>query len=195
MRARTDRDFSRYKRSTVLRRLARRMQLNYVEDLPSYLERLRERPDEVRALADDLLITVTHFFRDAEVFEKLAKDVIPVLCSAGKGTEATVRVWSVGCATGEEAYSLAMLLAEEAGRHEAPPQIQVFASDLHSGSLGKAREGLYPGDIATDVGAHRLKRFFQKENGGYRIHKEIRDLVSIHSAQSVERPHPFRAST
>jgi two-component system CheB/CheR fusion protein len=176
LRARTDRDFSRYKRSTILRRIARRMQLNYLEDLQAYLDRLREQPDEVRALADDFLITVTNFFRDPEVFEKLEKDLIPRLF-ADKGANDTVRVWSVGCATGEEAYTLAMLLVEEAGRRDTPPRIQIFASDLHKRSLEKAREGFYPGDIATDVGTERLKRFFRKEGGGFRINKELRDLV------------------
>lgn len=176
LRARTDRDFSRYKRSTVLRRIARRMQLNYTEDLPSYLEKLRERPEEVRALADDLLITVTSFFRDPEVFERLEKEDIPRLF-AKKNDDGTIRVWSVGCATGEEAYSFAMMLEEEASRHPSPPQIQVFASVLHARSLERAREGFYPGDIETDVSAERLKRFFHKENGGYRIRKEIRDLI------------------
>lgn len=176
LRARTDRDFSRYKRSTVLRRVARRMQMNYIEELPGYLERLRERPEEVTALADDLLITVTHFFRDPDVFQKLEKTEIPRMF-AKKGSSECLRAWSVGCATREEAYSLAMLLVEQAGRLENPPQLQIFASDLHRRSLEKAREGLYPGDIETDVNAERLKRFFQKENGGYRIRKELRDLV------------------
>ena len=176
LRARTDRDFSRYKVSTILRRISRRMQLNYLEDLQSYLEKLREQPDEVKALADDLLITVTSFFRDAEVFEELGRQVIPRLFE-NRTSEDSVRVWSVGCATGEEAYSLAMLLVEEALRHEMPPQIQVFASDLHRRSLEKAREGFYPGDIETDVSPARLRRFFRKENGGYRIQKEIRELV------------------
>src|SRR5215831_16896245 len=108
LRARTDRDFSRYKRSTVLRRVARRMQLNYLEDLSAYLDKLRERPEEVRALADDLLITVTHFFRDPEVFEKLETDIVPRLFEK-KGPADVIRVWSVGCATGEEAYSIAMI--------------------------------------------------------------------------------------
>ncbi|HEY3455074.1 MAG TPA: chemotaxis protein CheB [Bryobacteraceae bacterium] len=176
LRARTDRDFSRYKRSTILRRIARRMQLNYLEDLKGYLDRLREQPEEARALADDFLITVTNFFRDPEVFEKLEQEVIPRLFE-GKGAKDVVRVWSVGCATGEEAYTLAMLLVEAAERREAPQQIQIFASDLHSRSLERAREGFYPGDIETDVSSERLKRFFRKEAGGYRVQKELRDLV------------------
>jgi two-component system CheB/CheR fusion protein len=176
LRARTGRDFSRYKRSTILRRIARRMQLCCLEDLNSYLDKMREQPEEARALADDLLITVTSFFRDPEVTEKLEKVVVPRLFD-GKGPQDSVRVWSVGCATGEEAYTLAILLAEQAGRRESRPQVQIFASDLHKVSLDKARDGFYPGDIQTDVGEDRLKRFFHQENGGYRISKTIREMV------------------
>lgn len=176
LKTRTERDFSRYKPATILRRIARRMQLSYLEDFNHYVERLRENPEEARALADDLLITVTSFFRDPEVFKKLEQDVVPKLFE-GKGPKDILRLWSVGCATGEEAYSLAMLLIEEAGRREAPPQMQVFASDLHKRSLDSARDGIYPGDIEADVNSERLKRFFQKENGGYRVSKQVRDLV------------------
>lgn len=176
LKARTERDFSRYKTATILRRISRRMQLNYIENFELYLDKLRESPEETRALADDLLITVTSFFRDQDVFQKLEKEIVPHLFE-GKGPEDTLRIWSVGCATGEEAYSVAMLLLEEAGRRNAPPRIQIFASDLHKRSLEGAREGLYPGDIETDVSAERLKRFFHKENGGYRIAKEVRDTV------------------
>ncbi len=176
IRARTDRDFSRYKRSTVMRRIARRMQLNYIEDLPRYLERLREDAAEVRALADDLLITVTSFFRDPEVWEKLETDVIPKLFDNKSATE-PVRVWCVGCATGEEAYTIAMLLLEEASRRPVKPQIQLFASDLHRGAIDKAREGFYPGDIETDVAPERLRRFFEAEGGGFHVRKEVRDMV------------------
>lgn len=174
--SRTERDFTRYKRSTIMRRIARRMQLNYIEDLSDYLDRLREHPEEVRALADDLLITVTSFFRDPDVWTKLEREIIPRLFE-GKGPKDAVRVWSVGCATGEEAYTIAMLLLEESARHESRPQIQIFASDLHPKSIAKAREGFYPGDIETDVSSERLARFFQRENGGYRVRKDIRDLV------------------
>lgn len=176
LRVRTDRDFTRYKRSTILRRVAKRMQLNYVESLADYIELLRHRPEEVRLLADDLLITVTHFFRDSPVFERLEKVELPLLFNRARPSE-QIRVWSVGCATGEEAYSLAMLLVEEAARHEDPPRIQVFASDLHSKSLETAREGFYHGDIETEVSPERLKRFFLSQNGGFRVRKELRDLV------------------
>ncbi len=176
LRARTDRDFSRYKQSTVLRRIARRMQLNYIEALPQYVEKLRDQPDEARSLADDFLITVTSFFRDGEVFERIRTEIIPRIFDKKRQGDA-IRVWSVGCATGEEAYSLAILMLEEAERREAPPNLQIFASDLHRHSLERAREGFYPGDIEADVTPDRLRRFFQKENGGYRIQKAVRDLV------------------
>ncbi len=172
----TGRDFSRYKRSTILRRIARRMQLHQVEEIERYLDVLRESTDEVRALADDLLINVTSFFRDPDVFERLAADIVPDLLE-GRGPDESVRVWSVGCATGEEAYSLAILLLEEAARRESPPTLQVFASDLHEHSLARARDGFYPGDIATDVSPERLQRFFTKEDGGYRIRKTVREMV------------------
>jgi two-component system, chemotaxis family, CheB/CheR fusion protein len=176
LRARTGRDFSRYKRSTIIRRIERRMQIHQIEELEAYLELLREEPDEVRTLADDLLITVTSFFRDTKIFGKLEREVIFELFEH-KQAEDEIRVWSVGCATGEEAYSLAMLLLEEAGRRDVAPRIQVFASDLHEQSLKKAREGFFPGDIEADVSPERLQRFFIKENGGYRIRKELREMV------------------
>jgi two-component system CheB/CheR fusion protein len=150
VRLRTGHDFSRYKRSTIERRVERRMQLRGVEQPAEYLAVLRDSPHEAAALAEDLLINVTSFFRDRAVFEYLEREVIPSLFE-GKGTTSRVRIWSVGCATGEEAYSLAMLLVEEASRRERPPQIQVVASDLHVRSIRYAREGLYPEAIAADV--------------------------------------------
>jgi two-component system CheB/CheR fusion protein len=189
LRTRTDRDFSRYKTSTVLRRIARRMQLNHIEEMRAYAQVLQDRLEEARALADDLLITVTHFFRDHEVFEKLEKEIIPGLFE-GKRQQDAVRIWSVGCATGEEAYSLAILLKEAAGKFETPPQIQVFASDLHARSLVIAREGFYSGDIETDVNPERIKRFFQAEDGGFRLRKELRDLV-VFAPHNILSDPPF----
>ncbi|EWH02641.1 chemotaxis protein CheB [Halomonas sp. BC04] len=176
IRARTGRDFSRYKRSTIMRRIQRRMQLNHVEELGRYLELLRDQPQEARALAEEILITVTNFFRDREVFETLENDVIPQLFK-NKGPDESIRLWSVGCATGEEAYSLAILLLESAAHLDNPPRLQVFASDLHEPSLRVAREGLYSGDIEIDVSAERARRFFIKEESGFRVRKEVRELV------------------
>src|SRR4051812_42847505 len=176
LRARTGRDFNHYKRSTIARRIQRRMQLCRIEDFSDYVSYLREAPEEVVTLADDLLITVTNFFRDPDAFDVLQRRVIPQLFDSKKA-DTPIRIWSVGCATGEEAYSLAILLLEEAFRREVPAGVQVFASDLHHRSLEKAREGFYPGDIEADVSPERLKRFFHKEDGGYRIRKEVRELV------------------
>ncbi|MBZ0328921.1 PAS domain-containing protein [Halomonas sp. ANAO-440] len=189
IRARTGRDFSRYKHSTVMRRIRRRMQLNHVEELGPYLELLREQPDEVRALADEFLINVTNFFRDREVFEGLENDVIPKLFE-GKGPEDQIRVWTVGCATGEEAYSLAILLMEQAARVDNPPGLQVFASDLHEPSLRMGREGLYSGDIQIDVSDERIRRFFTLEDGGFRVRKDVRELVVFASHNLMGDP-PF----
>ena len=175
LRASTGRDFSRYKRSTIIRRIQRRMQMHNVEELSDYVALLSDEPDEISALSDDFLINVTNFFRDPEVFQTLETKVIPQLFM--RKPDESVRVWSVGCATGEEAYSLAILLLEQAALHEAPPQIQVFASDLDERSLEKARAGLYSGDIETHVSPERLKKFFHKENSGYRIRQEVRDIV------------------
>jgi two-component system, chemotaxis family, CheB/CheR fusion protein len=177
VRARTGRDFARYKRATIMRRIQRRMQLRYVEELDRYLRLLRETPEEVRALSDDLLINVTSFFRDPAVFEQLQAHVIPRLFD-GRGPDDEIRAWCIGCATGEEVYSVAMLMTEETRqRGGLAPRIQLFASDLHERSLEMAREGFYPGDIATEVSRERLNRYFIEEKGGYRIRKELRELV------------------
>ncbi len=178
VRAVTGREFDRYKPTTILRRIARRMQLRLIEDPEAYLKALRSDPDEVRALADDFLVTVTSFFRDPKVFERLSESVVPQILARKAGND-PVRVWTVGCATGEEAYSLAILFLEESARHEAPPPIQIFASDLHDHSLKQAREGFYLGDIRADVTPERLRRHFLEEDGGYRIRKEVRERVTF----------------
>ena len=168
VRSRTGHDFTRYKRPTMLRRIQRRMQLHQIETLSDYLALIRRSSDEAKHLFDDLLITVTEFFRDPQVFEYLQTQIVPQLFE-GKSDQDRLRVWSVGCSTGEEAYSLAMLLLEEAGRRDDPPQVQIFASDMHEASLTRAREGVYPASIASDVSPERLDRFFIKENGSFRV--------------------------
>jgi two-component system, chemotaxis family, CheB/CheR fusion protein len=176
LRVRTGHDFAKYKRSTVLRRLARRMQVTRVETYQQYYDVLRANAEEAQALLGDLLISVTTFFRDSESFAVLAKDVLPRLFD-GKDVADTIRVWVSGCATGEEAYSVAMLLQEEAARHEHRPQIQVFASDLDARALITAREGRYPAAIESDVTDERLRRHFVREVDGYRVRQELRDIV------------------
>ena len=189
VRARTGHDFSQYKRTTILRRIGRRMQLNECASLEAYVEQLRSDAKEVTGLFDDLLITVTQFFRDEEVFRRLGEDTVAGLFE-GHGPDRPLRVWSVGCSTGEEAYSLAMLLLEEAGRREVYPQIQVFASDLHEHSLGRAREGVYPGSIASDVSPERLRRFFVQDDGSFRVRKDVRELVVFANHNLLKDP-PF----
>ncbi len=172
----TNRDFSCYKLSTLMRRIQRRMQIYQLEQLEKYIELLRKNQEEVKALSDDFLINVTSFFRDAQIFEFLEKNILPNLIKS-KNADEQIRVWSVGCATGEEAYSLAILLNEAIAREEISPSVQIFASDLHEASLKKAREGFFPGDIKAEVNDERLARFFMKEDGGYRIRKELREQV------------------
>jgi len=189
LRARLGQDFSGYKRATLLRRIARRMHVAQTARMEDYLAYLRDRPDEVGALFNDLLISVTSFFRDPAAFAALASDVIPLLFDA-PGRDRAIRIWAPACATGEEAYSLAILLLEEAARREAPPDIQIFATDLDERALAVAREGRYPPAIATDVSEDRLRRFFVREGDQYRIGREVRDRV-VFAAHSLLKDPPF----
>jgi two-component system CheB/CheR fusion protein len=176
--ARTGHDFTQYKRSTILRRVERRMQLNGFMTIEAYLAYLRGNPNEVQAMFNDILIGVTNFFRDRDSWNALEKLVMPAFFKTnGTGREEGIRVWSIGCATGEEAYGLAILFFEEAARREVRPQIQVFASDLDERSIGHAREGVYPAAIEADVSPERLERFFTREGEYYRVKRELRDAV------------------
>jgi two-component system CheB/CheR fusion protein len=187
--ARTGHDFSQYKRSTVFRRIQRRMQINGLSTLEAYLDYLRQNATEATAMFNDVLIGVTSFFRDRASWEQLANDVIPLLFQ-GKETGDLVRAWTVGCATGEEAYTLAILLFESAEKLEIRLQIQVFASDLDENSIKQAREGLYPAAIEADVSLERLERFFTREGDYYRVRQEVRDAV-LFTNHSVLRDAPF----
>jgi len=188
LRARTGHDFSNYKRATVMRRVLRRMQVCRVTDMTKYATLVKETPGEAQELFGDLLISVTHFFRDEACFDALAKRVIgPLFDEAG---DEGIRVWSVGCATGEEAYSLAIVMLEEAERRSVRVPIQIFASDLDEGALATAREGRYPRSIEADVSEARLKRFFIDEGTHYRIRKEVRELL-LFPYHSVLKDPPF----
>jgi len=188
LRTRTGRDFSYYKRATILRRIARRMQVNGVDDLPGYLTQLRTHPGEAGALLQDLLISVTNFFRDHDACDALALH-IPALFR-NKGPNACVRAWVPGCASGEEAYSIAMLLAEHARTLDAPPALQVFATDLDEEAIATARTGAYPFTIATDVSDERLRRFFIMDHRGYRVRQELRETV-LFACHDLLRDSPF----
>ena len=189
LRARTGHDFSGYKRTTILRRLDRRLRFTGIQTLPDYVRLLRESEDEARALFQDLLISVSSFFRDEPVFAELEAAVIPKLFE-GKGAGDAVRVWVAGCATGEEAYSVAILLCEHAATLAVPPRLQIFATDIDKHACSVAREGLYPETVASDVSAPRLERFFDQENGGYRVKKAVREVVLFATHDLLQDP-PF----
>ena len=184
LRLRTGQDFTNYKRATVLRRIERRMAVRGVARLPEYVEILRERNDEAHALLRELLISVTNFFRDANVWEKVDREVIPKIVASKKADD-HLRVWVAGCATGEEAYTMAMLLAER-----AVPNVQIFATDLDEHAVARARNGWYSETEVADVSPERLRRFFLKEQDGYRVRREVRELVLFAHHNVIKDP-PF----
>ena len=189
LRSRTRHDFRHYKRPTVLRRLERRMQVTGMPDLPAYRDHLVSNEEETHALLQDMLISVTNFFRDREAFEALERDVLPRLQSQ-LDPEQGLRVWVIGCASGEEAYSVAMLLQElrESDPRAAP--FQVFASDIDENALATARAGLYPGSIVTDVQPMRIRKYFTREDNHFRIAKSLRERV-LFADHNVLRDPPF----
>ncbi len=186
--ARTNHDFSSYKRATVLRRVGRRMQVNGTKTLAKYLSYLRVHPGETGALLQDLLISVTNFFRDKEAFAAL-EVMIPELFR-NKTASDQVRVWIPACATGEEAYSLAILLCEHAEKMTHPPSIQIFATDLDQAAIDVARDGRYSQTIAADLTDERLRRFFTTESGGYRVKRLVRESV-LFALHDLLKDSPF----
>ena len=189
LRSHTGHDFSHYKRITVLRRIARRLQVNQLHQLTAYRDFMRTDPAEAQALLKDLLISVTNFFRDRNAFEALEREVLDEIFHA-KTAGDQVRVWVAGCATGEEAYSVAILLLEYAERLPSPPSIQIFATDIDEAAIQTAREGCYTETIEADVSQTRLRRFFTKANGGYQIKKEVRERVLFAVHNLIKDP-PF----
>ncbi len=182
-------DFSYYKTGTIRRRINRRMFLRKVDGIDAYLRVLRKHPEEVESLFNDLLINVTGFFRDPEAFEVLRKAALPNLAK-NKGPGSPVRIWVPGCSTGEEAYSLAIVLLEFFGEAANSVPIQIFATDVSESVIQKARAGTYPESIAMDVPADRLRRFFQKVEAGYQINKTIRDMC-VFAKQDIAKDPPF----
>jgi len=182
-------DFARYKRTTLVRRIQRRMHMLRLGPATEYLSLLDKDPKEIEQLFKDLLISVTEFFRDREAFDVLARRVIPKIFQQPNQNGA-IRIWVPGCATGQEAYSLAILLREHLGRANAQHPVQIFATDLDSDALETARAGYYGEDIAEQVSRERLNRFFRQENGGYRVIKEVREMC-IFSMHNVITDPPF----
>jgi two-component system CheB/CheR fusion protein len=191
LRAQTGHDFSQYKPSTIDRRIERRMAVHQIETIDKYVKYLQQTPEEVNALFRDLLIGVTSFFRDTDAFQALEEQVIPKLFSS-KPADGIIRVWSTGCATGEEAYSIAILLAEHQEALKRRFKVQVFATDIDNQAIATARSGIYPASISADISPERLARFFSAEphEGVYRIHKGIRDML-VFSEQNVIKDPPF----
>ena len=190
LRGKTGHDFSQYKQNTVDRRVERRMAVQQIDRLDGYVRYLEETPAEVEALFRDLLIGVTNFFRDPEAFDALEQRVIPQIF-AEKAPGTAIRVWVAGCSTGEEAYSIAILLRERMEALRQSFKLQVFATDIDDRAIDVARAGIYPASIGSEVSPERLARFFSQEDGStYRIHKLIRDLL-VFSEQDVIKDPPF----
>jgi two-component system CheB/CheR fusion protein len=189
LRDRVGHDFSSYKQSTIIRRIERRMSIQQIPQSDKYLRFVRANPEELDALFRDFLIGVTSFFRDPEAFEYIKGQVVPKLLDHLKPQQ-SLRVWVPGCSTGEEVYSLVIILKEclaEAGKDLV---LQVFGTDIDEVAVDKAREGLFPASIAAEVSPQRLQRFFNEEQGAYRVKKELRDPV-VFSVQDVTKDPPF----
>jgi two-component system CheB/CheR fusion protein len=185
----TGSDFHSYKKSMVWRRIQRRMGLNQITDVSDYGRLLREKPDEVVRLLKDMIVGVTNFFRDPEAFDELRIKVISPLVQE-RNSDDPLRVWAVGCSTGEEAYSIGVLIREEMSRKQKNFPVQIFASDIDPEALKCAREGTYPESIAADVSEERLKQFFTKKDHSYQINKEIRESVTFAAHNLIADP-PF----
>jgi two-component system CheB/CheR fusion protein len=181
-------DFKQYKTPTVKRRLLRRMALLRLTDLDTYLRYLTDTPSEAKALSQDLLIHVTRFFRDPDSFEAMSTHVFSELLRDKK--DDPIRIWVPGCATGEEAYSIGIVLIESLGDRVTERRIQIFATDVSEAAIDQARAGSYPMSIASDVTAERLKRFFTKSDGGYRVVKPLRDMC-VFARHDLTRDPPF----
>jgi two-component system CheB/CheR fusion protein len=184
-----DIDFSHYKPATVLRRTERRLLLSGAATLDDYARRLASDADELNALYKDLLIGVTRFFRDREAFESLQNNILPQLVEQLNPDE-ELRVWVPGCATGEEAYSLAILLLEEAARQGRPANIKIFATDVHRASLEMAAAGIYPEASLSEVNPERLQHYFLRKGEGYQVSNELRKLV-VFAQHNVVKDAPF----
>ncbi|MDE2092837.1 MAG: PAS domain-containing protein [Burkholderiales bacterium] len=189
LRSATGHDFSQYKKSTIGRRIERRMAQHDIEDAQVYARHLKEHPAELQTLFRELLINVTSFFRDPLAFVALKHEILPALL-AGKPDGHVLRVWVAGGASGEEAYSIAMLLRELMDETRTEFKVQMYSTDIDDQSIATARAGMYPPNVAQDISPERLRRFFVKEEGGYRVRKEIREMV-VFAVQSVIKDPPF----
>lgn len=190
VRTATGSDFSCYKNSTIVRRIARRVAMHNLSDSQSYLDQLRDQPQEVDALSKDLLISVTHFFRDKEAFASLRDKVVAQLVKHS-GQNELIKIWVVGCSNGKEAYSVGILLLEELERQQRSDlSVQIFATDLEEGNIATARQGIYSEEITEEMSKERLERFFVRSNQHYHVTKELRELV-IFAPHNLTTDSPF----
>jgi two-component system CheB/CheR fusion protein len=189
LRSITGHDFSLYKQSTIHRRIERRMFQHSIDDIDVYVRFLKENPAEVHTLFRELLINVTSFFRDPEAFTVLKTEVLPYLCK-DKIEDSSFRVWVAGCSTGEEAYSIAILLREFMDETRREFRVQIYSTDLDDEVINIARAGVYADNIAQDITPERLRRFFIKDDTGYRVKKELREMV-VFAIQNVIKDPPF----
>jgi two-component system CheB/CheR fusion protein len=191
LRSRTGQDFSLYKKTTLYRRIERRMGIHQLDRIADYVRLLQNNPQEVEILFKELLIGVTSFFRDPQEWELLGGEGWPALLTA-LPEGGSIRAWSAGCSSGEEAYSLAISFQEALERQKPAHRctLQVFATDLDQDAIDRARHGIYPANIAADVSAERLKRFFVREENGYRVGREIREMVTFATQNLILDP-PF----
>jgi two-component system CheB/CheR fusion protein len=185
----TGHDFSSYKRNTIIRRVERRMNLMQIEELSAYIKKLQEDRGEVNVLFKDLLIGVTSFFREPEAWEVLKNEALPEYLAERADGE-NLRIWVAGCASGEEAYTMAITISEYLEKHNQHYEVQIFATDLDPDSIEKAREGVYPAGIASDVSKKRLDRYFVKDGDFFRVKREIREML-VFAEQNVIKDPPF----
>ncbi|MEP6894607.1 MAG: chemotaxis protein CheB [Chloroflexota bacterium] len=192
LRSHTGHDFSLYKKTTLNRRIERRMGLHQISKIASYVRYLQENPQEVDLLFRELLIGVTNFFRDSEAWGQIQAEVLPALLADRTSSQQALRVWVAACSTGEEAYSLAILFKEtlEELKPARNMTLQIFATDLDKQAIERAREGIYPANIAADVSAKRLDRYFVKVERGYQVAKAIREMI-IFAPQNIIMDPPF----
>ena len=189
LRARSNHDFSLYKQNTICRRIERRMNVHQLDDINDYVRFLQESDKEAAILFNELLIGVTNFFRDADAFASLSNALMEMLQS--RPADYTVRVWVAGCSSGEEAYSVAMLLIECMESLKRHFSVQIFATDIDDNAIATARGGLYPASILADVSEERLRRFFiREEDGQYRIRKNVREML-VFAPQNLIKDPPF----
>ena len=189
LRASSEVDFTHYKRSTIERRVARRMAVHHLDSLPAYVDLLQDNPAELQTLAQDLLIGVTSFFRDPEGLDGLTQTVFPALM-AGRSPKDALRIWVPGCATGEEVYSIAMTLVEFLGQRAAATPVQIFGTDVSDTAVERARAGIYLASIAAEVSPERLAHFFVKLDDHYQIARSIRGMC-VFARQDATRDPPF----